>query len=72
MDERGLSLAAIDPFAPGMIQDSFGAAVGVCVCECVHTACFSSFLPCVRYIHKGFQKTLAHLAWSCCDAMLSL
>lgn len=24
MDERGLSLAVIDPFAPGMIQDSFG------------------------------------------------
>lgn len=24
MDERGLSLAVIDPFALGMIQDSFG------------------------------------------------
>lgn len=24
MDERGLSLAVIDPFAPGLIQDSFG------------------------------------------------
>lgn len=24
MDERGLSLAVIDPFAPGMIQYSFG------------------------------------------------
>ena len=24
MDERGLSLAVIDPFAPGMIQNSFG------------------------------------------------
>lgn len=78
MDERGLSLAAIDPFAPGMIQDSFAAAVSVCerarVCVCA--VCFSSFLPSVRYIHKGFQKTLAHslahLVWSGCDAMLSL
>lgn len=41
MDERELSLAVIDPFAPGMIQNSFGD--------------FFPLLF-VRYILKGFQK----------------
>ncbi len=47
MDERGLSLAVIDPFAPGMIQYSFGDFP-------------PPHLPFVQYIFKGFQKTLAH------------
>lgn len=47
MDERGLSLAVIDPFAPGMIQDSFG-----------ETPPPPSHV--VRYILAGFQRTLAH------------
>lgn len=46
VDERGLSLAVIDPFAPGLIQGSFGDPL---------------FFPLiVRYILKGFQKTLMH------------
>lgn len=53
MDERGLSLAAIDPFAPGVIQDSFGAAVSVCVGARtgvrVHAVFF--FLPSFCSIH---------------------
>lgn len=61
MDERGLSLAVIDPFAPRLIQDSFG----------------DFFSPSfVRYILKGFQKTLAHslahLVRSWWDEMLSV
>ena len=48
MDERGLSLAVIDPCAPGMIQDSFGDFFPP---------------PFVQYILKGFQKTLAHTVW---------
>lgn len=51
MDEQGFSLAVIDPFAPGMIQTSFG----------------DFFHLFVQYILKGFEKTLtlssAHLVW---------
>lgn len=36
MDERGLSLAVIDPFAPGMIQDSFGETPSPLACCSIH------------------------------------
>ena len=45
MDERGLSLAVIDPLAPGMIHTSF---------EDFPPLAF------VRYLLKEFEKTLAH------------
>lgn len=51
MDERELSLAVIDPVAPGMIQNSFG-----------HSSTHPH-PPFVQYTLKGFENTcsLAHL-----------